>query len=425
LKKLLLFVLVFSFQFSVFSFAQDIEFHGFTEYRFGSRLQNDPFEDDLSLNEIRLQLDNVWYHDLFTAQIKADFVYDDLAANRDDVDLETGQGFFDLRQANVMFSPLSWMDVKFGRQVLTWGTGDLVFINDMFPKDWQSFFLGRDMEYLKAPSDALFVSLFPAFVNIDIAYTPNFDADRHITGERISYWNGQDIVGQNSVLETDRPDEWFEDDEIAIRIYRNVAAYEFALYGYHGFWKSPGGMDSTTGKWLFPELTVYGASVRGSLGSGIVNMEAGYYDSGDDRDGDDPFINNSETRLLVGYEQEAIKDLTIGVQYYLERVMDFDSYERAIEAMGMSTKTALNEDRHTLTLRITWMLMNQNLVLSCFTRYSPSDDDVYIKPVATYKVSDRWQASVGGNIFAGEDNYSFLGQFENNSNVYASLRLSY
>lgn len=402
-----------------------VQTHGFIDYRYGERIQTDPTEDGRSLNELRLQLDNVWYQNMFTAQLKTDLVYDRLAAHRDDIDLETGHGFFDLRQANVLFSPLSWMDVKVGRQVLTWGTGDLVFINDMFPKDWQSFFLGRDDEYLKAPSDALFVSLFPAFANIDIAYTPRFDADRHITGERISYWNGQSIVGQDSILDTDRPDDWFTDDELATRMYRSVGAYEVALYGYHGFWKSPGGMDPMSGKWIFPELAVYGASTRGPLAGGICNIETGFYDSGDDRDGSDPFINNSETRLLLGFEREAIKNLTVGVQYYLEHMMDYDAYEQALIDNSMPTDTARDEDRHTVTLRITWMLMNQNLILSCFTRYSPSDEDVYVKSSATYKISDRMLASIGGNLFAGADEYTFLGQFEDNSNIYASLRYSY
>jgi hypothetical protein len=402
-----------------------LEAHGFLDYRYGVRLQTDPAEDQRALNELRLQLDNVWYRNRFTAQLKTDLVYDELAADRDSIDLETGRGLLDLRQANVLFSPRSWMDVKIGRQVLTWGCGDLVFINDMFPKDWQSFFLGRDDEYLKAPSDAFFVSLFPGFANIDIAYTPRFDADRHITGERISYWNGRAVVGQNDVLNTDRPDDWFADDELAARLYRNVGAYEVALYGYQGFWKSPGGMDPISGRWLFPELAVYGASTRGPLAGGIFSIEAGYYDSADDRDGDDPFINNSEARLLLGFEREAVKNLTVGVQYYIERMLDHAAYIRALEANAMPTDSARDEDRHTATLRLTWMLMNQNLILSCFTRYSPSDEDVYVKSSATYKVSDTWQASIGGNLFAGAETYTFLGQFEDNSNIYASLRCSY
>ena len=402
-----------------------LENHGFVDYSYGHRTGTDRYEKGSSLDELRLQLNSILYRDLFTAEFKGDFLFDELADNRSDVDLETGKGWFDLRLANILFSPLSWMDVKFGRQVLTWGTGDLVFINDLFPKDWQSFFLGRDVEYLKAPSDALFVSLFPSFVSIDIAYTPNFDADRYITGERISFWNGMRTVGRNAVVDVDRPDEWFEDDEIAVRIYRNFGGYETALYGYRGFWKSPGGMDPATGKALFPRLSVYGARTRGPVGPGIGNVEVGYYDSSDDSSGNDPFINNSESRLLLGYEQEVVKDFTVGVQYYLEHMMDYGDYRDALKGISMWDDSARDENRHTVTLRLTWLLFNQNLVLSCFTRYSPSDGDVYVKPTATYKISDRWQASVGGDLFAGDHLYSFLGQFEDNSNIHASLRWSF
>jgi hypothetical protein len=84
----------------------------------------------------------------------------------------TEKGEFDPREAWVFVSPLDAVDIKMGRQVLTWGTGDLVFLNDLFPKDWQSFFLGRDSEYLKAPSDALKFSFFTGLANLDLVYTP-------------------------------------------------------------------------------------------------------------------------------------------------------------------------------------------------------------------------------------------------------------
>lgn len=401
------------------------EVHGYAEYRGGRRLQDDPAEDDTTLNEVRLQSDAMWYRDMFTAQVKADLVYAGPDNDRDEIDLETGEGWLDLRKAYVLFTPWPWIDVKAGRQVLTWGTGDLIFINDLFPKDWQSFFLGRDTEYLKAPSDALFVSLFPAWANIDIAYTPVFDADRHITGEYLSYWNGMEKAGKFPPMQADRPDAWFDDDEIAARVYRNLGGVEIAGYGYYGFWKSPGGMDPATGRATFPALAVYGASARGPLAGGIANIEAGYYDSEDDRGGSDPFVNNSEARLLVGYEREAVKNLTVGMQYYVERVMDHESYLQSLRDLEMPTDTAREKDRHTVTLRLTYLALNQNLVLSCFTRWSPSDEDVYVKPEITYKISDRWQTSVGGNIFAGADEYTFLGQFEDNSNAYAAMRYSF
>ena len=200
------------------------------------------------------------------------------------------------------------------------------------PKDWGAFLIGRDIEYLKAPSDAAKFSLFNPLANLDLIYTPRFDADRYIDGSRASYFNttlGQ-TAGTNAVIRTRRPNNWFQDDEIALRLYRNLGAYELALYGYRGFWKSPGGMAPTTGRAIFPDLTVYGASIRGPLAGGITNAEWGYYNSKDDTDGKDPMINNSEQRLLIGHEHELVTDLTLGVQYYLKRMDDYGNYRQML-----------------------------------------------------------------------------------------------
>jgi hypothetical protein len=401
--------------------AIDATLHGFVDARYGQRLQNDPYQRDDSLGETRLQLGLNRMGDFTTLNIRADFYYDDLV-DQDDIDLEEGRGWVDLREANLLFTPHDIADMKIGRQILTWGTGDLLFINDLFPKDWQSFFIGRDEEYLKAPSDAILLSLFPVALNIDVVYVPRFDPDRYIRGERISYWNPMlgSLAGRNAVIAPVIPDAAGEDDELALRLSKNVAGYEVALYGYSGFWKSPTGFDPLAGKATFPELSVFGASLRGNVGPGIGNIEAGYYDSRDDSNGSDPFIPNSELRLLVGYEQEVVRNVMLGGQYYLEALQDYDNYKLTAPAT-----TARDEHRHLLTLRLTWLLMNQNLTLSMFGYASPSDDDYYLRPAVSYKLSDAILLTAGGNIFGGEDEYTFFGQFENNTNLYAGIRYSF
>ena len=101
----------------------------------------------------------------------------------------TERGEYDTRETWVFLRPADFLDIKIGRQILTWGTGELVFLNDLFPKDWRSFFIGRDPEYLKAPSDAAKFSFFTGLANLDVVYTPRFDPDRFVTGEYLSYWN--------------------------------------------------------------------------------------------------------------------------------------------------------------------------------------------------------------------------------------------
>jgi hypothetical protein len=396
------------------------ELSGFWEARGGVRTQNDPHEKSASLGETRLQLQFDKAGDRAAVKVVSDFLYDPVL-NEHAIDLENGDGWLDLRQANLLLRPSSFMDVKLGRQINTWGTGDLLFINDLFPKDWNAFFIGRDDEYLKAPSDAIKTALFSDWVNLDVVYTPQFDSDRYIDGRRLSYWNGQAFAGSDGTVDADKPDDAFRDDEWAARLYRSFGAYEVAAYGYDGFWKSPGGIDGVTGEATFPRLQVFGASARGPLGKGILSVEGGWYRSVDDGDGDEPTVKNSEARYLIGYEQELMRNLTGGIQYYIENMLDYGAYRRVLP----TGTEASDEVRQVVTVRLTKLLMSQNLRAGLFVYYSPTDQDAYLRPNVNYKIDDHWITEIGGNVFVGKHDYTFFGQFENNNNLYVSLRYGF
>src|SRR4030067_3457918 len=70
-----------------------------------------------------------------------------------------------------------------------WGTGDLIFINDLFPKDFVSFFVGRSLEYLKVGSDAMKFSLYPGPFSLDLVAVPHFTRSEIPEGERLSFFN--------------------------------------------------------------------------------------------------------------------------------------------------------------------------------------------------------------------------------------------
>jgi len=135
-----------------------IDLYGFIEGRQGWRLQEDPYEKDISISEIRTQLDLSKDANWGIIKLKGDLVGDQVEE----------KVYAEVREFNVVFSPVDFMDVKLGRQTLTWGTGDLLFVNDLFPKDWKSFFIGRDDEYLKEPSDAVKISMFFDLFDFDL-----------------------------------------------------------------------------------------------------------------------------------------------------------------------------------------------------------------------------------------------------------------
>ncbi len=426
MKRLMIFgiILTQALSFQVNAMGSEEEFlifDGLIESRLGSRINNDPYEDDLIIGELRLQLETEKEFDSFTLNITTDFIVDPVM-DQYETNLATGEGFMDLRQLNVVFSPMDILDVKVGRQALTWGTGDIIFINDLFAKDWKSFLIGRDEEYLKAPSDAIKASLFLDEVNVDIVYLPKFGSDRFIDGERASYYdrNSGSFVGENSPLQVIKPNEWFEDDELALRFYQSFGSYEGAAYFYQGFWKSPAGQDATSGKAIFPKLETYGASLRGPMTGGIANIEIGYYKS-EKSAASNPLIRNNEFRFLIGFERDVASELTLGLQYNLERKLDYPEYESSLP----STAIKDDENRHLLSVRLTQLLMQQDMRLSLFNFYSPSDKDGYLRMNISYKLSDPTKVEVGGNIFYGENPYTFYNQFENNSNVFSSIRFEF
>jgi len=403
------------------AFAMPFGLTGFVESRIGARIVEDPTQKTLSIAEIRAQFERDVETDHATFRFVGDFLYDGVVDDHS-IDLEQGRGFFDLREANVIIRPLDFLDIKAGRQILTWGVGDLYFINDLFAKDFRSFFIGRDDEYLKAPSDAIRVSAFNDVANVEFVYMPRFDADRSITGERLSYFNpalGR-IAGRDAIIDADVPDAWFSDDEFAGRAYRQIGAFETAIYGYAGFWKTPEGQ-TPAGRPFHPRLAVFGASLRGPLQGGLVTAEFGHYLSRDDLGGANPFIRNSETRFLVGYEREIATELTASAQYIAEVISDYNALTGALPTGA----PAPDRVRHVVTVRLTKMMLNQNLILSGFNFWSPNEKDGHLRLRASYKLSDAWLAEGGGNFFYGADDNTFFGQFEDNTNLFVGLRRSF
>lgn len=395
---------------------ESVELHGVAEVAVASRfLANPVISDDLLLSEARFRLDLTHFGDVAEFAFKGDFVADDIT---DGVEL-------DIRQAIVTVQAAPWLDLRVGRQVLTWGTGDLVFLNDLFPKDFVSFFVGRDDEFLKAPSNSVKLSFYTQPVNVDVVWTPVFTPDRYITGDRLSFFMPAEgtIASAESMgqpLTAVLPTRTIDRGEFAARFYRTYGGYEVALYGYLGFTKQPRAFDPTLDMPTFSRLGAYGASVRGTAVGGIGNVEAAYYDAPDDRDGSDPNIPNAQLRSLVGYERELIANVTLGLQYSLQWTLGYDELIRN----SPTPEFEPDEMKHAFTARTTYRFRRDTMVLSLFGYVSPSDADVHLRPSFTYAWTDALSLALGSTIMAGNES-GFFGQLQENSNVYGRLRYSF
>ncbi len=315
------------------------EWNGFVEFSLSPKFSQNKLIQSVSavpangryyaLGEQRLQLKFEHASDRGDLFFKIDFINDNVLENTK----------LDVREAFFTTTPVEWMDLKIGRQIQTWGVGDLMFINDVFPKDWISFFAGRQDAYLKAPSDAIRFSLFPglsAIEAIDISLMPFAQSDLNLMTEG-RFASRDPLLGQllrdGRLTPTQTTSTEWNNAELAARLQLGaVKGFTTALYTYKGRWNNPLAMrlDSQTFTFspYFAKLQVYGASSRGAALGGIVSVEGGYYYSEEDENGDNPLIPNSSLRYLALYERSLTTTLDIGVQYYGEMIRNFSSIEK-------------------------------------------------------------------------------------------------
>ena len=137
----------------------------------------------------------------------------------------------DLREGYVGYArgPL---DLRLGRQIITWGVGDLFFVNDVFPKDWESFFSGRPMEYLKPGINGLRVRHSGRSLNAEFVAIPFFTPDTLPSARRFFSFDPFAAVPDQR---EEKPAARAGNTEIAVRLYRNLADFDISIYAYRGY----------------------------------------------------------------------------------------------------------------------------------------------------------------------------------------------
>lgn len=387
-----------------------VNLHGFVQgnYAINTAAEN-PDGDSFKWAEERLQLKFDAALDPLQFFVKVDTFHDHPDYEADG----------ELREGYIDYAAARW-DVRAGRQVLTWGVGDLVFINDVFPKDYESFFAGRPLEYLKKGIDGLRLGAYPDVVSLEFVVIPLFEPNQYPESGR--FWLYDPLPGVTART-TREPDEVLGNGEIAGRAYRRIAGFDAALYAYRGYSRQPAlATDSPAAPrsltFTYPELGVYGASLQGSAMNGVVSLEAGYYDSLDDQDGTDPMLPNSQVRFLVGYQRQLWEEGTLGLQYYAEIMRDYDIYTETLPP-GFPRE---REVHGYVSVRFTQSFRNQTLKFSWFSFVSPDEGDFLLNPELTYHFTDHVWGAVGAMVFGGGDEWSRFGQLAENDHGYLQVR---
>lgn len=354
---------------------------------------------------------------------KVDFVKDDII----------GENYLDIRELRLQYTPLSWLDLSVGRQVSTWGVGDMIFINDLFPKNWIALFQGRDMEMLKDTSDSLRLTSYFGETTFDMVYTPQFSPDTTPNGCYFDVYdpNSGKTIANNDACSSNRTfskkDRNLDHGELALALKRNFLGQQASLYYYRGFFKNPKGLELSGSNYIgtYPALEVYGASTEGQIGPGIFTAEYGYYNSKEDKEGNKMLIENSLMKYLVGYRMDFSAHWSAGVQWYQEWMQDYDQYGEALQMANPSAYPYRKKEfQNTYTLRVTFKAQQETLWVNFFTYVRPEDKDSLTKIDITKKLNDNFSVTAGVNIFTGKDHYQDrdFGMLKDNDNAFIRLK---
>jgi hypothetical protein len=336
------------------------------------------------------------------AQLRIDAFHDAVAGR---TDLAVREAFLDYRAG-----PL---DLRLGRQLLTWGVGDLAFINDVFPKDYGAFFVGRPIEYLKLPTDGVRATLALGAVSADLVALPFFTPDLPPPADRFRY--GFDPFAGVAMRAVELPARSLANTELAARLSGSLGGADLALYAYRGFFHAPSArvLPGPAVVLHYPALSVYGASVQRNLLGGVVSAEAGYFHSRQRGSAADP-APPSSARWLAGFQRETLTDVTLGVQYLAELTID-----------RTAGPPPSGRYRQTVTVRATGFALNQTLRLSLLGFWGVTDGDLLLVPEVQYQVHDRLSLVLGVNVFGAARADTTFGTFAGDTNVYSWSRFTF
>lgn len=397
---------------------RDFVLSGRLQSSIGYRIYSDKLQESGTIQEGILRISMLSILDNSELRVTADLIADRLRG-RPRINLDRDADIIDLREAYYLFSPQADVDIKIGRQILTWGTGDLLFLNDHFPKDFRSFIIGRGDDYIKAPQTSLKISYYSA-INLDIVYSPVFEPDRYITGERVSYWNPLTFSTSSVDLNvlTRLPDTLFSDDTLSLRLHTLENGVEYCLYYHSGFRNSPSSFSLVTGKPGFDEIQSFGFSIRGQLGSTIWNTESVYTFS-DAKEQRRFYTRGEEYKLLIGLEKEILDNITASTQLYYETTVHTEEMNTGLPI----SVEALPSDNLIATLRIYASLDDNNVIFNSFLLYASQNEEFAWLPRITFKQGTNAELIISASVFGGENERGYYSQLRGASNICLSYRM--
>jgi hypothetical protein len=317
-----------------------------------------------------------------------------------------------LREAFADFTFGAQDSLKVGRQVLTWGVSDYLFVNDLFPKDYDAFFTGAGFDRLKRPVDAARLGTRVGGVEAEIVLSRSL-GDRDPGPSRFAA-TAPTSVASSADNADDRVD-------LAVRAATHVGGWDLAAYlascraRERRFFAQSTGLAQDR-----PRQQHLGASMAGNALGGLAWFEFALRHADDHRASVvDRHFQSSALKAIGGFSRELGSDVTATAQLQLETQTSRSSYLASL-ASGVRPIRRLSSVAH---LRLQGRWRNQTLTAGAQV-FAGGEGDSHTNPFVNWSPADGWTLEGGAHVFAGRPDTRF-GALKDDSNVYVLGRYSF
>lgn len=331
--------------------------------------------------------------------------------------LKDQSGFF-LREAYLYYGK-SGLDIRAGRQIITWGVADAIRLTDIIsPMDFTEF-LTQDYDDIRIPVNGIRIrytrpkwSAEAIMIPVSSFYELSTDCDNpwavNLPGVTVSY----------SINLDNTPEKQFRNVEYGGRIGAYLSGVDFNLYALRTWNKMPvfrknvaaDGSLSCNGE--YRRMTMLGADLSVPLGKFVVRAEAAEYFG----EAQEPVVNaavttRNSTTALVGLDWYAGNDWQLGLQYSHKYISGKMSGISSYRNSGMAT------------VRISKDLLHNTLSISNFGYVDVANGGVYNRLYADYALTDQIHAFLGYDFFHADKGQ--FAMYDRNSEVWIKLKYSF
>ena len=288
-----------------------------------------------------------------------------------------------------------YLEVKAGRQIVTWGVADGLRITDLIsPMDYTEF-MANDYDDIRVPVNAINLKYPGESFSAELVFVPVPEYFVIPTSDD-NPWQMTAPNGMQMDL-SGTPAKHIKNSEYGGRFRFFLENLDFSLTALRTFNKSPvtiAGYNletkSAVVKGVYEPMNVVGGDVSIPAGELVIRGEIAFYF------GEPVALKNSmDYRLrktfngLIGIDWYAGDNWTIMAQYMHKIIMDYR------DVLGTEQNTSM------ITARISKELLNNTLKLSVYGMFDVDNVGFYVRPAADYLLNDQITLSLGGDILGG------------------------